>query len=295
MLCVVPTALPDYDWSTAIPKFAELEVLADKVNQVSEAAAFDLEAQYTARSINVSPESDSGSDSNSDLGSIMSDLNLEDIVQDLKTCSESLVDLTPSLEYPANDVVYVEDTSDILVDNLANVAEPARSFVLIVKDHYPSMENDLVKRLGEANWERRERLRKKFTSASVMDTASLSGEENSTTCGTVADRSRQNPIIEQSRPPSTIQSSMGLSRTYHSTTTRSTFSEISIFDHDGTTFQTSVRAESVTSFASTMADGGESRQRHVPSLPEGHEVRSPFQCQICGDMLRSIRNRAEWK
>lgn len=267
MLCIVPTALPDYDWSAAIPKFAELEVLADKINQVSEAAAFDLEAQYAARLINVGPESDSGSDSNSDLGSIMSDLNLEDIVQGLKSCSESLIDLTPSLEYPANDVVFVEDTNTILVDDLANVAEPARSFVLIIKDHYPSMENDLVKRLGEANWERRERLRKKFASASLMDTASSSGEENSTTSGTVGDRSRQNPVIEQSWPLSTIQSSMGLSGTYHSTTTRSAFSEMSIFDHNGTTFQASVRAESVASFASSMADGGESRQRQFAGGP----------------------------
>lgn len=295
MLCIVPTALPEYDWSTAIPKLAELEVLADKINQVSEAAAFDLEAQYAARPINVSLESDSSSDSNSDLGSIMSDLNLEDIVRDLKTCNESLIDLTPSLDYPANDVVFVEDTNAILVDDLANVAEPARSFVLIIKDHYPSIENDLVKRLGEANWERRERLRKKLASASVMDTASSSGDENSTTCGTVADQSRQNPVIEQSRPPSTIQSSMDISRTYQSTTTRSTFSGISIFDHNGTTFQTSVRAESVTSFASSMADGGERRHRLVPSLPEGHEIGSPFQCQICGDKLRNIRNRADWK
>ena len=284
MLCIVPTVLPDYDWSTAIPKFAELEVLADKINQVSEAVAFDLEAQYAAQpiNINISPEPDSGSDSNSDLGSIMSDLNLEDVVEDLKTCSESLIDLTPSLEYPANDVVPVEDTSAILANDLVNVAEPARSFVVIIKDRYPSTENDLVKRLGEANWERRERLRKKFASASVMDTASSSGEENSTTCGTVADRSR-------------LQSSIDLSRTYQSTTTRSTFSENSIFDHNGTTFQAFVRAESVTSFASSMADGGESSQRRVPSLPEGHEIGSPFQCQICGDTLRNIRNSADWK
>jgi hypothetical protein len=288
MLYIVPTVLSDYDWSTAIPKLAELEVLADKINQISEAVTFDLKEQYAAQDIGIRPGSDFGSDCDSELGSTVSDLNLEDIVEDLKTCSNSLIDLTPSLEYPANDFLPREDIVTMPVDDLANVAEPARPFVLIIKDRYPSMETNLVKRLGEANWERRERLRKKFELASAMNTASSRGGETSMNSDKLTDRSHQDSAMEQPRPSSTMPSSIDLSSTYQS-----------IFDDNSSAFQSiqlpRMMAESVTSFASSMAGGGENSQRRVPSLPEGYKIRSPFQCPICGETLKNIRNRGDWK
>jgi len=76
--------------------------------------------------------------------------------------SESLMDLTPSLENPASDFMAVEQTNTIPKDYFFGIFELARLFVLIIKDWFPSLGTDLVKKLGEANWQRRERLSRKL-------------------------------------------------------------------------------------------------------------------------------------
>jgi hypothetical protein len=238
------------------------------------------------------------SDSDFDSSSLMSDGDFEDIVEDLKVYSEGLLDLTPSLENPANDFVVIEDTNIALID-LSSVAEPARPFVLIIKDRFPSTPANLVKKLGEANWQRRERLREKMASAPAMGLSSSNDDETSSASETVIDHVQHQAFVGRSPRTSIVESSMRFASIYQPNTTVSDFSNPSIFDHDVIQFpvvrKSRIIAESVTSFATSMADGAENGQRRVPNLPYEHDFESSFQCMICGDVQGDIRNRADWK
>lgn len=109
-------------------KVEELEVLAEKIGQIAEAATKDVNAQYSLTTFNVDFSSDSGPDSSS----YMSLGNFEDVVDDLKVYSGNLRDLIPSLENPASDSINVEESKLILTEDLLNVVETARPFVLII-------------------------------------------------------------------------------------------------------------------------------------------------------------------
>jgi hypothetical protein len=269
--------------------------LAEKIGQVADATAKDVNAQYAMK--NLTDESDS--DTNSDSSSFMSVDNFEDIVEDLKVYSESLMDLTPSLENPASDFIAVEQSTISLEGDLLSVAEPARPFVLIIKDRFPSVDDGLVKKLGEANWQRRERLSRKLAHSQRMSTLSSSDSDTASADGTIVDLAQRQAI--GNRPPraSIIRSSMSFASNYQSITTISNFSEPSIFDRRSTHIPMNQQrrsvAESFTSFATSIGKGGDNGQRRLPRLPSNHDFNSPFQCKICGDIRRDISNRADWK
>jgi hypothetical protein len=269
-------------------------MLADKVDQIAKAAMADLKSQCSVfDNLDTSDESDSGSDFEPSL----SDYTLEDIIEDLSIYMESLTDLSPSLDHPAADHVLIEAPNNSLVDEFANVSEPARPFVSIIRDRFPSLETGIVKKLGEANWQRRERLWIKFASAPGMDETSSTEDDSSSLEVTVVDPRRY--IVEDQRTfVSAVPTSISLTRTLQSTAIASDFSDPSIFD----TMSISVPPvrkprppASVTSFATSIADGLDQGQRRIPNLPVEHEYGTPFQCQICGDVVTGVRNRADWK
>lgn len=267
--------------------------MTEKIGQVAEAVTKDVNAQYAIGS------HESDSDSGSDSSSMMSVGNFEDIIEDLKVYIESLMDLTPPLENPAIDFVVTEQSNVTAADDLLNVAEPARPFVLIIKDRFPSTDTGLVKKLGEANWQRRERLAMKLAQNQGMSTILLSDSDSSSADETVVDPMHRQAAGNGSPRASIVRSSISFASNYQSITTASNFSDASIFDrgsaHIATLQHRQSIAESFTSFATSIAEGVDNGQRRLPSLPPNHDFDSPFQCKICGTIRRDISNRADWK
>jgi hypothetical protein len=261
-----------------------LEVLADKVDQI---------VMATTRS-DIGQSKDGILDVDSDPDSFSTDDDITDILEDLKAYMECLVDLAPSLEHPAEDLVLTERPSVIHTDDLLNVTEAARPYVLLIKDRYPLIENSLIKRLGEANWQRRERLREQLSSALLADGRDprpFSDTESGK--GKAVDNSTQAEHLEHRSIPSIYESTI-----HPSNSTISALSDSSIFDYMPLRFNVSRArsvAESVTSFSSSTAGGAHEGQRRVPSLPEDHDWGASFQCQICGNTLQNIRCRSDWK
>lgn len=269
--------------------------MAEKIGQIADATAKDVSAQYAMK--NLDDESDS--DANSDSSSLMSIDNFEDIVEDMKVYSESLMDLTPSLETPASDFVSVEQSTLTLEGDLIDVSEPARPFVLIIKDRFPSVDAGLIKKLGEANWQRRERLSRKLACSRRMSTLSSNNSETASADGTIVNQAPRQPINIRSPRASIIRSSMSFASNYQSITTTSDFTEPSIFDRRSTHIPVNQHrrsmAESFTSFATSIGEGDDNGQRRLPRLPSNHDFNSQFQCKICGDIRRDISNPADWK
>lgn len=296
-MLLVPEVLSAYDWSSLRSSFAELEVIAYKGNQTAEAAKADMKPCYL-----LNETSNSGNDSDSDSNSsALSDEELDfyELIEDLYTYMESLQDLTPSLEYPAVDTQQIGTTAT-LTDDLSSVSELARPFVVIIMDRFPSIDFPLARKLGESNWIRRERLREKLASQSVNNEQVSSnddvGQETIVDGNVIA---FENQVMRDAAPPAPSQYTRSITSRYQSITTTSGFSEPSLFDsvpaRGPVTSAHRHVAESVTSFATSMAGAFHNGQRRVPSLPTGHDFTAPFRCQFCGKSLESIQNRADWE
>jgi hypothetical protein len=288
----VPVLMPAFDWSSVLPKIAQLVILIEKAEKIAKSATSDMKSQYPMMNrLDNEEGSDSDSDMDSDLESDMSDYAFDDIIEDLKTFMESLTDISPSLDHPATDHLLVEDSNVSLLDEISAVSVPARPFVLMIRDRFPSLDAGIVKRLGEANWLRRERLWVKFVSAPEIGTQSSSSEDNRTSIGDTI-------VLNQQTLISTDPSNTSHAITFQSVTIESQFSEPSIFDNMSISIPPARRvrpAESVTSFATSVADVPGQGLRRVPHLPADHVYGTAIQCKICGDMLTGIQHRADWK
>jgi hypothetical protein len=285
--------MPERDWSAIFPTFHELEVSVHKTDQIAKAAVIDMKSEYSVISV-LNEEYDFDSDSETD--SVLSEDNLEDLVEDLNVYMESLAELSPSLNHPAADSVIIETAAVTLADGLLSIPDHVRPFALIINDRFPSLDIGFVRKLGETNWQRRERLRAKFASAPAFDENAFNNDDDSSADATVVDGNHSVAPSQQSSY-SNIRSRMSHPSTHQTITTASGFSEPSIFDNQSISIRISGprTAESVTSFATSLADGLEHGQRQIPKLPENHDYGSAFQCTICGEILTQVRTRADWK
>jgi hypothetical protein len=291
MSSTVPQILSDYDWSDLSPMLAKLQVLAEKADQTAKAVSMDMKNRYH---VTQREPLDTDSDSDSDSTSLLSEVAFEDIIDEMSVYMENLLSLATSLEHAAEDNVHVEP-SPILVDDLTSVVEPARPFIIIIKDRFPSIDFPLARKLGETNWLRRERLWEKLTAVAEGDAAPTLNDALSR--GDTVTDIHPSSHSDQ-RPTDSIMSGVTRPSVHQSVTTASGFTEPSLFDtssHLPHGARPDRVAESVTSFATSMADGLGHGQRRIPRPPENHDFQGPFRCQICGIILTDIHNLADWK
>jgi hypothetical protein len=142
-----------------------------------------------------------------------------------------------------------------------HVTDSAKQYVMQIRDKYPKASTTLVERLGEANWQRYVRIRRKMHQGEGLD-EDPEGEERL-------------PGFQSTFVPTEFHDSgLGSSVTFGPHITRSVASH--------------------TSFLSSHSDGGKGRLR-VPPTPGEVLDGLLFTCSICGHELTSIRNRTEWK
>lgn len=142
-----------------------------------------------------------------------------------------------------------------------HVTDSAKQYVMQIRDKYPNASTTLVERLGEANWQRYVRIRRKMHQGEGLD-EDAEGEERP-------------PGFQSAFVPTEFHDSgLGSSVTFGPHITRSVASQ--------------------TSFLSSHSDCGTGRLR-VPPTPGEVLEGVPFTCLICGHELKSITNRTEWK
>lgn len=138
-----------------------------------------------------------------------------------------------------------------------SVSEAARQWVRQVFDKFEDADEALAERLGQANSQRYEEIRRLKGQTDAH--AQLAEEPDGTKT--------------LFRPPTTIHDS-GL----------------------GTSIITPADVPasnaSHSSFASSVADDS---SRRVPKTPEAVAQSKPFECEICGSLVSTIKNRAQWK
>ncbi|MCJ1248660.1 hypothetical protein MMC30_005878 [Trapelia coarctata] len=263
-----PRIFPALEWTSIQEEVKSVQVSAEKADLMVAAAALD----------DAPLAEDIGSGTASETESIGGDNGLDEVLKDLKAYRESLMDLVPALRMPAKDATVVEQTKSTS-DVFRDVVEAFRPYVANIKEKYPSADPTFVKRLGEANFRRWRRLRDKVASA-----ARVAAEDLEESCSD-SDRVSTRPSLRRASQP--LQS---LPSTYQSSGDTALSS---MFDSVPHRYTRSVG--SATSFASSEADQSQAQgQRKVPSLPVNHIWGAPFQCIVCGEVVRRIEDRFEW-
>lgn len=224
-----------------------------------ESKAFQLRSMVNNAKTIIEDSEDDGSDTESYIGIIKDSREmLDEIASDIRFYNLRLMDLLPSIERTALQPKDLQDSEKAPRSTPSaqfQVSEPAYAYVLQVRDKFPEAERKLVERLGEANWQRRIRIR---------------------------------------RDPHDLVHSVVVD------ISKSVFIPVSLF-HDsglGTSIPTqSAYAPTVVSHSSfrTSATESQAGSYKVPPTPKEVATGDPFTCEICGHMLKNIKNRVDWK
>ena len=172
-----------------------------------------------------------------------------------------LMELGPTiqnnLEQPA-----IKAKSNRYVNDTFSVHSSAQHYVSMISEKFPLASLRLIKRLGEANWQRHVIIRNHTTnkSSGLM---------------TAIERTDRRTIFSQ-------------------------YGKISLFHDSGIgtsdpkTNENAASTYSHTSFVSTVAEDGQ-RGASVPPTPKAVRHGKAFECNICYRQQWSIRNRIDWK
>ncbi|KAL2071260.1 hypothetical protein VTL71DRAFT_12495 [Oculimacula yallundae] len=170
-----------------------------------------------------------------------------------------LMELLPSMEetLASLDWEEVDDTKQSQPIDF-QISGPAQPYVLKVYDKFPLADLHLMHRLGEANWQRHMSLR------------------------AICDEDEEERVVFPQEMP------------------KITFVAVSEFKDSGVGSSLpahSTYAATVASHSSfqTTADEKNRGNLRVPPTPKEVSEGEPFQCQICGQFLRNIKNRVDWR
>lgn len=175
--------------------------------------------------------------------------------QELTNYTECLMELCETMMRVGVRIMSTRTEDSGLVIEPFRVSEPAGLFVRHVGDKFPKADVNLVQRMGQANWERRERIREQMDVASRTDQVYVN----------------EDPTIAQS-----------------------VFKPTSLF-HDsglGSSIPTSIASH--RSFASSLASNAKGSLK-VPDAPAEVALGKPFKCDFCGHRLLNTRTRVDWK
>ena len=208
----------------------------------------------------ISISSDWEDESDTDEENSSDDDNTTDIVEELRLQTQWLTQLGPILEQNLVSVQKTRIEASLPAPVPFSVSGPAGIYVSLVREKYKQAQDQLVERLGEANWQRHISVRRS------MEASANIAEETTA------------PIAD-------------------SAVARSVFRPYSAFHDSGIGPSIPAQTEyapSHTSFQSSNTEGERELVR-VPATPMEVNDGKPFQCFLCKCVLSDIKNRVDWK
>lgn len=180
---------------------------------------------------------------------------------DISSASKRLMELLPSLEKSTAASQERRIENGTLLPVPFKASGPASYFISHVMDKFREADISLAERLGEANWQRHERIRSQIEM--IVNGSELPAPRDDVVANSVFKPFSMfhDSGIGTSRP---AESSYAISNASHSS------------------FLTTLTQKSSGSF-------------RVPELPEGATYGEAFKCEICGHVLSKIKNRIDWK
>ncbi|ERF69342.1 hypothetical protein EPUS_09507 [Endocarpon pusillum Z07020] len=237
-------------WEVKKAKWSLVESLQELLSKATSILSVDEPSSSICES-----DSDSASETDDDESQ---DTVVADI-RSLQVYSKLLMDLCPTLEQAFNTRQHGAGEKEPASSFKSfEVTESALPWVSQVYEKFRTADNGLLKRLGEANWQRCVRIR---ALKSDSATAQESFEEPKT-------------IFKPSTVHTFRDSALGASTPAQSEVAGSVASH--------TSFMSSVEGE-----------GG--NHHAVPRTPQQISRNEPFTCPYCGTLLKTLRNRIDWK
>lgn len=214
----------------------------------------------------------------------------EDVIRDLQSRNRCLMDLSASLDRPAPDTDVFEKGAPVPAP--FQVSGPAEIWTRKVLDTYQDINVTLAERLGEANWERYQRISKKLEIVVALD--SDDDDDDNDDLGDL-------PIFSEATKSTKDQSSIFGARGESSRfgTTATSVSQ-SGFDYSFPMARKRALAKDARSqatYTSTMSDDqGQRGWLRIPALPiKEADLGKAFRCTVCGEKLQEVMNRTDWK
>ena len=162
-------------------------------------------------------------------------------------------------------------------------------------DSFPSIEKTLAERLGEANWQRYQRVSKQLEAMIPLGSDSSSDDSNVSE----EDELPELPVFSESTISSRKQSSIFSSQAPQSSGLGTTVTSMSQTGFENA-FPRRRRAvkdvRSQATYTSVLTDDqGERGWLKIPALPKNALTEKSFQCTVCGERQKDIMTRTDWK
>ena len=247
---VSPSSTPELPGGSLQKSIHELRFLVEQTKGIES----NRDHPATLNDSDWADESDTNEENSSD------DDENTDIVDELRLQTQWLTQLGPILQQNLVSAQKPRIQASLPAPVPFSVSGPAKVYVSLVREKYKLAQDNLVERLGEANWQRHISVRK-----------SMEASTN---------------VVEDTTAP--VESSA---------IARSMFRPYSTF-HDSALGpsipEQTEYAPSHTSFQSSNAEG-ERESIRVPTTPVEVTEGKPFQCFLCKCILSNIKNRVDWK
>ena len=226
-----------------------------------------VEQAETVISLQDHDEEDAGSDCSNDTsqGSLVEGREPEEMVQELKTQMRYLIQLGPTLQQNVINAkkARVQELYPPVVPFY--LSGPAGAYVRLVRQKYPNAADQLINRLGEANWQRHQLIRKQIEAVA-----------------------RRGPELD----------GFGVDDTpfyNNNDDLYSAFRPYSAFHDSGIGTSVPEVSEYSPSHTSFLSSKDEDKAMRVPATPDELFAEEPFQCPLCGHKLRNVKSRVQWK
>ena len=218
---------------------------------------------------------------------------LQDIVENLKSRNQCLTDLSASLDRPAADADFAEPKPT--EPTSFKISGPAEIWTRKVVDSFPNIANTLAERLGEANWQRYQRVSRKLEAMVPLDNNSEDDEVSE------EDELPDLPDFTETTTSTREQSSVFSSHAPQSSGIGTTVTSVSQtgFENKFPRSRRRKQAQDVQSqvtYTSILTnDQGERGWLRIPALPKDALQGKAFQCTVCGEKQKDIMSRTDWK
>ncbi|KAF4621930.1 hypothetical protein G7Y89_g14416 [Cudoniella acicularis] len=239
-------------------EMSNIDTQVKKLNKIVEDASIIIKSDE-----NESDSDSSDFDSDDEVELQMNDDSLTPSLEsgkELEVQVVFLMNLLPSIQHFLEYFRRGKDEKKI-VKSTFSPPQAASAYINIVREKFTRAEDELVERLGAANWERHLNIRRKMV---VCEENVISGGE------------RVSATKSLFRPISTFyDSALGTSMA-------------------APTVADTVSRASHSSFRTSATEGGAASLR-VPEAPQEVQLGLPFICYICNKRVGDIKNRLEWK
>ena len=222
------------------------------------------------------------------------DEDFEEVVDDLATYIDCLMDLTPALENPASDY-HNQPRQTRPIESFDVSTALAANYCRKIRDRFTNLDIKLVERLGEANALRKQRLQQRPEASQGLEKAYIDIDVDPESEPIFSDAGRETTTTTGSTFPTTQPSESIFDRPFPKKLPSLDSMSGDPLPGSPTISENDTASQATfASFSTTSSTKSQGRPR-IPPLPVEPGSGKYFTCVACGQELLATRTRRAWK